>query len=269
MEEGAPEMMAADEMQPMMENMEAMEAMEEPEKMMSEKAMSEKAKSEKKMSEKAMSEQMERQSTAASEESEDERFCSCCCCLCDCSERGWRDLTFLGCFPVKCGIYAIGILAVFVTIAIFVETFMMLLSEHIAWWYVLVSILLQIPLIIGLIFFLNFFGEDSDPTRSKLKSALILAEVSFSLQVTWNIGYFWGLYKQQLIILGNEDAMFTYTINKKMYLFWSSLIYAWVAFFFGYSICVVSRYAYRRRNKEEDNNDMMGDDMENNMTPNN
>ena len=257
MEEGAPEMMA-DEMQPMMENM------EEPEKQASEKPASEKA-----ATEKAMSEQMERQSTAASEESEDERYCSCCCCLCDCSERQWRDLTFLGCFPVKCGIYAIGILALFVTFVIFVETFMMLLSDHIAWWYVGVSVLIQIPLIIGLIFFLNFFGEDTDATRGKLKAALILAEVSFALQVVWNVGYFWGLYRQQLIVLGNEDSMYTYTINKKMYLFWTSLIYAWVAFFFGYSLCVVSRYAYRRRNRDEDEKEEMGDDMENNMTPNN
>jgi hypothetical protein len=261
MEEGAPEMaaeMMADEMQPMMENM------EEPEKQASEKQPSEKQ-----MSEKAMSE-MERQSTAASEESEDERFCSCCCCLCDCSERMWRDLSCCGCFPVQCGIYAIGIFALFATFVIFVETFMMLLSDHIAWWYVGVSVLIQIPLIIGLIFFLNFFGEDTDSTRGKLKSALILAEVSFSLQVAWNIGYFWGLYKQQLIVLGNEDSMYTYTINKKMYLFWTTLIYAWVSFFFGYSICVVSRYAYRRRNRDEDNKEEnMGDDMENNMTPNN
>jgi hypothetical protein len=261
MEEGAPEMMAADEMQPMMEENNMMMA-EEPEKMASEKPASEKA----------MSENNDRQSTAASEENEEERFCSCCCCLCDCSERLWRDLSCFGCFPIKCGIYAIGLFAVFFTLVIFVETFMMLLSEHIAWWYVLVSVLLQIPLLIGLIFFLNFFGEDTDSTRGKLRSALILAEVSFALQVAWNIGYFWGLYRQQLIILGNEDSMFTYTINKKMYLFWTSFIYVWVAFFFGYSICVVGRYDYRRRNRDEDNmeDDMdMAMDMENNMTPNN
>lgn len=213
-----------------------------------------------------MSEMMEQQSTKHSEqeESEESRYCSCCCCLCDCSEQQYRDLSCCGCFPVRCGIYAIGILAVFVTIAIFLETFMMLLSEHIAWWFVFVSILLQIPLIIGLIFFLNFFGEDTESTRGKLKSALILALVSFSLQVIWNISYFWGLYRQQNITIGNEDA-FMWTISKKLYLFWSTFTYAWICFAFGYFICVVGRYAYRRRDRSEENMEKM-DDMEA-MTP--
>jgi len=128
---------------------------------------------------------------------------------------------------------------------------MMLLSEHIAWWFVLVSVALQIPLIIGLIFFLNFFGEDTDSTRSKLKAACILAIVSFGLQTAWNIGYFWGLFRQQNITVGNEEA-FTFTSSKKMYLFWTSFAYLWASFAFGYFICVVGRYAYRRRDKSDE-----------------
>jgi heme/copper-type cytochrome/quinol oxidase subunit 4 len=201
-------------------------------------------------SEKAASERLS--TRAPEEESEEERYCACCCCLCHCSDREYRDLSCCGCFPVKCGIYAIGILAVFLTVLIFAETFMMLMSEHIAWWYVLVSILLQIPLIIGLIFFLNFFGEDSDSTRGKLRAACILAIVSFGLQVAWNVGYFWGLYKQQNITIGNEEALGTFTTSKKMYLFWTTFFYLWASFAFGYFICVVGRYSYRLRNKEDE-----------------
>lgn len=264
MEGEAPaEMMAAEE-QPMM--------MEE-EKPQSDKPKSEKAMSEKAMSEKAMS-QMEVAAIAAAEvataapeeeESEDQRYCIFCCCLCHCSDREYRDLTCLGCFPVKCGIYAIGLLAVFLTVLIFAETFMMLMSEHIAWWFVLVSLLLQIPLIIGLIFFLNFFGEDSAATRGKLRSACIMAIVSFSLQVGWNIGYFWGLFRQQNITIGNDES-FTFTTSKKQYLFWTTFFYLWASFAFGYFICVVGRYAYRLRDREEEKNEdeemtpMMGDD---------
>jgi len=258
MEGEVPEMMAmamADESQPMM-----MEAAP-----VSEKPKSEKPQSEKQMSEKQMSEQMsERKSTKASErpETEEEAYCPCCCCLCHCSDREYRDLTCCGCFPVKCGIYSIGILAVALTVVIFLETFMMLMSEHIAWWFVGVSILLQIPLIIGLIFFLNFFGEDTDATRGKLRSALILAIVSFGLQAAWNIGYFWGLYRQQNITVGNDES-FTFTCSKKMYLFYTSFFYLWATFAFGYFICVVGRYSYRLRNKEDESPEMMmGDDEE-------
>lgn len=160
---------------------------------------------------------------------------------------------------MKCGIYAIGILAVALTALIFVETFMMLMSEHIAWWFVLVSILLQIPLILGLIFFLNFFGEDTEATRGKLRAACILALVSFGLQTAWNVGYFWGLYRQQNIQIGNEEAPVSFTVSKKLYLFWTTFFYLWASFAFGYFVCVVGRYSYRLRNKQDE----PAEDMEN------
>lgn len=240
--EGAPEMMAADEMQPMMEDKPA-----------SEKAMSEKKASEKAMSEKAMS---ERKSTKADEDDTEEpdeiKYCLCCCCNCHCSDRHYRDLSCFGCFPVKCGVYAIGLLTIFLTLVIFAETFMMLMSDSIAWWFVFVSILLQIPLIIGLIFFLTFFGEDTKSTRSRLESACILAIVSFSLQVIWNISYFWGIYKQfNDITIGNDEA-FTFTCSKKKYLFFTTLAYLLAIFAYGYFICASRRYWYRRRNDKEE-----------------
>jgi len=183
------------------------------------------------------------------------RYCVCCCCLCHCSEKEYRDLSCFGCFPVKCGIYGIGLLTIFLTICIFLETFMFLLSDHVAWWFVVVSLLLQIPLIIGLIFFLNFFGEDCESTRAKLDPACILVLVSFFLQVSWNIGYFWGLYRQQLITVGNEEA-FQYTVNKKQYLFWTTFGYLVFAFAYGYFICVVRRYWYRLKPAKSENDDM-------------
>lgn len=200
----------------------------------------------------------EKQSTQAPEEEPEElKFCACCCCLCHCSEREYRDLTCCGCFPVKCGIYAIGILAIVLTGVIFVETFMMLMAEHIAWWFVLVSVLLQIPLIIGLIFFLSFFGGDTESSRGKLRTACILAIVSFSLQIGWNIIYFWIIFKPANITIGNDEAPFQMTYSKKIYLFWTSFFYLWAIFAFGYFICVVGRYSYRLRNKEDDKKEEM------------
>lgn len=160
-------------------------------------------------------------------------------------------------------------MAILVTICIFAETFMMLLSDHIAWWFVLVSVLIQIPLILGLVFYLNWFGEDSDDTRAKLDVACYLGIISFALQVIWNCSYFWGMYKQQLITLGNDESWFMYTTHKKQYIFWSSFLYFWVIFAYGYFICVCRRYWYRLRAQEKKSDDemnMMDDDGDNEAT---
>jgi len=249
--------MAADEMQPMMEKAPS-------EKAMSQKAMSEKAMSQKAMSEKAMEEMQmsERHSTKASEDDINENdYCRCMCCLCHCSDPSYADLTCLGCFPVKCGIITVGLFAIALTVLIFAETFTMLMSDTIAWWYVGVSVLLQIPLIIGLIFFLNFFGEDNNDTRKKLDTASMLAIISFSLQIVWNISYFWGLYRQNNITIGQEDSI-NFTVTKKQYLFWSTFFYLLVIFAYGYFICVCRRYWYRLKPSNSDNKDE--DDMEKN-----
>lgn len=185
-------------------------------------------------------------------EREEDPVCPCCCCVCQCTETEYKDLTCCGCFPVKCGIYAIGIFAVMLCICIFAETFMMLLSDHITWWFVLVSVLIQIPLILGLVFFLNWFGDDSATNRGKLDVACYLGIISFVLQVVWNVAYFWGMYKQQQITLGNDETWYSYTTHKKTYLFWSTFIYVWIVFAYGYFICVSRRYWYRLRNRPDD-----------------
>lgn len=195
---------------------------------------------------------------STAETTDDEKFerehCAFMCCLCKCSERTYRDLTCFGCFPVKCGIYCIALFSIALTVAIFAETFMMLMSDQIHWWFVLVSVLLQIPLIIGLIFFLGFFGEDSNSTRGKLDVACYLAIISFALQVIWNISYFYGLYKFQTITIGNDES-FTFTVTKKQYLFWTSFAYAWFTFFYGYFICVCRRYWYRLKEDKDEGDD--------------
>lgn len=146
-------------------------------------------------------------STKAGDDDIDENeYCPCCCCHCFCSEAKYRDLTCCGCFPIRCGIYLIGFFAILLLVVMFSNAFMFLLSETVAWWYVAASVCLQIPSIIGVIFFLNWFGGDSDASRGKLDPACMLAIISYSLQGIWNIIYFNGLYKLNNITLGNEDA---------------------------------------------------------------
>jgi hypothetical protein len=76
----------------------------------------------------------------------------CCCCICQCSRPETKDLTCFGCFPIKCGIVAIGILTCGLIISSFTEIFYFILNDFIHWWYVLVAVILLIPAIISVTF---------------------------------------------------------------------------------------------------------------------
>jgi hypothetical protein len=202
-------------------------------------------------------------STKANDEIDETEYCNCCCCLCHCSTHETRDLTCLGCFPIKCALVIIGLLAVLLTIFIISENFLFIMSDSVAWWYVLISVLLQIPLIIGLFFFFNFFGNDTDSSRGRFDTGCMLAVISYSLQGVWQLVYFLAFYKEDEIILG-ANSPWAHVTSKKMYLFWSSLFYLIILFAFGYFICVSRRYWYRLHPKEKKE-----EDMEKQMTPRN
>jgi len=58
-----------------------------------------------------------------------EEGCLCCCCICHCSVKETKDLGCCGCFPIKCGVVAIGIATITLFAAIFTEVFYCLLNE--------------------------------------------------------------------------------------------------------------------------------------------
>ena len=82
----------------------------------------------------------------------------CCCCICNCSRPETRSLSCFGCFPIKCGIVATGILTLFLILSTFIEIFYFILSDYIHWWFVLVAVLLLIPAIIAACLLVKFFN---------------------------------------------------------------------------------------------------------------
>jgi len=82
----------------------------------------------------------------------------CCCCICQCSREETRFLSCCGCFPIKCGIVATGILTLLLILSSFIEIFYFILNDYIHWWFVLVAVLLLIPAIIGACFLVTFFN---------------------------------------------------------------------------------------------------------------
>jgi len=174
----------------------------------------------------------------------------CCCCICHCSRPETRSLSCFGCFPIKCGIVAIGILTLFLILSSLVEIFAMLLNEGIHWWYVLVALLLLVPTILAASFLTAFFNTDNGSRRASLRAACILVIISYSLLAIWNIVYFQVWYKGENVEMGQAD--FKYVQTKKQYVFWSVLTSLVIDGFYAYFICVVVHYRNALRKEEEE-----------------
>lgn len=168
--------------------------------------------------------------------------CNCCCCFCNCSNEKTRHLSCFGCFPIKCAIILIGLFTIVLNFCLYVEVFYCLMSDTIAWWYVLVGVVLLIPLFISSTKFILFFADEDDSTRAGLSTACILAIISLVLLQTWNLTYFLAWYKSQQIYFGTPRLGYTFS-TKKAFLFWNLFISAWFCAFFGYWLCVCRRYA--------------------------
>lgn len=109
----------------------------------------------------------------------------CCCCICHCSEERTRALSCFGCFPIKCGIIATGILTLSLIVSSFTEIFYFILNDFIHWWYVLVCVLLLVPAIIGACFIVKFFNKDNHGTRGLVRTAYIQVIISYTLIAVW------------------------------------------------------------------------------------
>ena len=80
-----------------------------------------------------------------------------CCCECMCSNKRLEGLTCFCCFSISCGVYSIAFLIVCLTIFFYTEIFVSLLDDEIAWWYVLIGVILLIPAIVASSFAIRFF----------------------------------------------------------------------------------------------------------------
>lgn len=92
----------------------------------------------------------------------------CCCCECVCANEFTKESSCCGCFPIKCGVVAIGIFTVLITAIFFVWYFFLFLNEYIHWWYVLVCLFLLCPLLVGSSFVISWFTMDTRTTRTML-----------------------------------------------------------------------------------------------------
>ena len=129
-----------------------------------------------------------------------------CCCICRCTPKETKDLTCCCVFPIKCGVVTIGIFTIALLFLLFVDVGYGLLNEYIDWWYVLVAVVLLVPLIIGVTFFVVFFSSDNEDSRARLFVACQLAIISVTLVAVWNTVYFHFWYKNDAVFTGTSDT---------------------------------------------------------------
>ena len=173
----------------------------------------------------------------------------CCCCICHCSREETKHLSCFGCFPIKCGIIATGILTLLLILSSFIEIFYFILNDYIHWWFVLIAVLLLIPAIIGACFLVAFFNRDNTSTRGKVRAAYIQVIISYTLLAVWNIIYFNAWYKSGEVVAGGEQTGY-YRLSKKQYLFWSIFAAIIIDSFYAYFICVIAHYKNALRGDE-------------------
>lgn len=169
----------------------------------------------------------------------------CCCCECVCANEFTKDSSCCGCFPIKCGVVAIGIFTVLITAILFTWYFFLFLNEYIHWWYVLVCLFLLCPILVGSSFVISWFTMDTRTTRTMLYTSQILALVSVFLLAGWNLIYFVFLYKKDKFYAGMGDIPSNvYTSqNKKNFLFVMLFESVILLCFFGYFLCVTAAYS--------------------------
>lgn len=174
----------------------------------------------------------------------------CCCCICECSTEYTKELGCCCFFPIRCGVIAIGVFILVITLVQFLEVFYQLLNDDIHWWYVAVGVAICVPLIIAAMFVVLFFTKDTPDSRSRLKVACILTIVSVTLLAVWNTCYFLFWYKPANVKTGNDGIGFI-TATRKQEIVFSLYIAAVIDALFAYYICVVANYCNGRAKDEE------------------
>lgn len=175
----------------------------------------------------------------------------CCCCICQCQTKETKELGCCGCFPIKCGVYCIGIITFALLMFLFVEIFYCLLNEYYDWWYVAVGEALLIPLIIAATFFVVFFGKETDTSRSTLYVGCQLVLISVTLLAVWNVCYMYFFYKYRDVYTGTADLGYLKQ-QKKEFIVWNMYLAAAIDACYAYFLCVCHTYKTALNKKEDE-----------------
>jgi hypothetical protein len=206
-----------------------------------------------------MAPMMEAEKPAEEETAEDvsiartQELTPCCCCLCACSNEYTSDSRCCGCFPIKCGVIAIGAFTVLLTIYMVTMNFFLILNDYIHWYFPVVIIVLLAPMCIGSSFFVVFFTKDTASSRGKLFTACMFGIISTALIALWIVCYYVFIYKNDTVFTGQGDPQTNaYSkMSKKFYLFVVLAETTALCIAYSYFICVTNRYTQKMKGADE------------------
>ena len=134
--------------------------------------------------------------------------------------------------------------------ALFIQVFWCLLNEQFAWWYVLVAVVLLVPFFIGVCFFISYYAEDTDSSRSKLFVSCQFVIYSSCLLGVWNTCYLLWCYKYEDVSIGSPDQGY-YKQTKKSFIVWSLFLATAFSFLWAYFLCVCRNYSNALKSPEQ------------------
>jgi hypothetical protein len=129
----------------------------------------------------------------------------CCCCNCYCSNEYTSESRCCGCFPIKCGVLAIGIFTILLTIYLVTMNFFLILNDYVHWYFPFIILILLVPLIISSNFFVVFFTKDTANSRGRLYTASLFGVISSALVCVWVVCYYVFIYKLDTVFTGQGD----------------------------------------------------------------
>ena len=133
-----------------------------------------------------------------------------------CHDPTSRDESCYCCCPLRAGIYTIGAL----TILLFCSRLFTIIFDfgniYFDWWFNFVNMLLIIPILVAIVFYISFWLEDTKESREKLWIGMILVVGSVFVLALWAIIYVSAVYKYQYVYLGSGPEE-EYQRQSKMY----------------------------------------------------
>jgi hypothetical protein len=85
------------------------------------------------------------------------------------------------------------------------------MNATIPWWKPFVTLILFVPGFVGVCFFIGWYTKDCTRTRSTLTAAIIQSLTSYVLILIWQIIYFFGIEKKELVGSGFGEELKGYT----------------------------------------------------------
>ena len=98
---------------------------------------------------------------------------------------------------------AIGVLTILLFLSRFITIIFDFGNIYFDWWFNFLNLLLLIPIIVAIVFYINFWLEDTKESRQKLWIGMLMVVGAVFILALWAIIYVVAVYKYNYVYLGS------------------------------------------------------------------